>query len=80
MIYSNNYDDWKNGVAIVEEDDEPDKYVEEASTLQLPPGKWPKSIQYLGLIWQQDRSVHSNGELATVIYIRGDKELHILND
>ncbi len=84
MIYPRNYDDWKNGVAIVEEDEDelptPDKYVEEASSLWLPPGKWPESIQYHGLIWQRNKMAYSNGELVSVIYNRGDKELHILND
>jgi len=57
------------------------KFVEEASTLGLPPGTWPKMVFYSHQIWKRWDTVTSNGEITAVIYTNNKlEELHILND
>jgi len=53
---------------------------EEASTLGLKPGEWPKTITHEGETYRLDKGVYENGELVKVTYINDCNVLVVFND
>ena len=63
--------------------EEPNKFVAEASQLQLPPGHWPQTLNLDGVSFLRFKPVRENGELVAVLYHSETEptiELTVFND